>query len=283
MYDTRPRATSGRPGPGLRQGYLPSRYELLAWPAISMALRSKMVPFLDRSAAARLRRRGLRPCHRRRVGGAGAAISSPPPLSLPLPDIAAAVTPAVCRHLDKFGWAVVDGAFGETWCHLLRDDLITLAERQLLQLNATHLVRPDGTTDVLAKHHIFEAGIPAAGLDHSEASPRLAQLWGDAQLCDRLDAGVMGGEGRLHRQTLKAQLNAGGGACFPLHFDSDRAVDGRAITAILYLNPGWTAADGGQLRLQPVPGKAVDIEPLFGARLARSLLPAGRHLNQLPK
>ena len=42
-------------------------------------------------------------------------------------------------------------------------------------------------------------------------------------------------------QMLKAQLNAGDGACFPMHFDSDRAIDGRAITAILYLNEHWCA------------------------------------------
>jgi Rps23 Pro-64 3,4-dihydroxylase Tpa1-like proline 4-hydroxylase len=64
-------------------------------------------------------------------------------------------------------------------------------------------------------------------------------------------------------QTLKVQLNGGDGACFPLHFDSDRAVDGRILTAIFYLNPGWVPSDGGQLRLLPFPGSAVDIEPLF--------------------
>lgn len=31
---------------------------------------------------------------------------------------------------------------------------------------------------------------------------------------------------------------AGGGACFPMHFDSDEAVDGRRLSAIFYLNPG---------------------------------------------
>jgi hypothetical protein len=69
---------------------------------------------------------------------------SPPPRSLPLPDLAASITPDVCGQLRRHGYAVVDGVVGETWCHLLRDDVITLAERQQLARNATHLVRPDG-------------------------------------------------------------------------------------------------------------------------------------------
>jgi Rps23 Pro-64 3,4-dihydroxylase Tpa1-like proline 4-hydroxylase len=38
-----------------------------------------------------------------------------------------------------------------------------------------------------------------------------------------------------------------------MHFDSDAAVDGRRVTAILYLNPGWRPGDGGELRLYPFP------------------------------
>ena len=60
--------------------------------------------------------------------------------------------------------AVVDGFLGETWCHLLRDDIITLAERRLLGRNATHLVRR-GTTSLLVKNNIFETEIGA----HEEA------------------------------------------------------------------------------------------------------------------
>jgi hypothetical protein len=60
------------------------------------------------------------------------------------------------------------------------------------------------------------------------ACPRIAQLGGDGRLRAALGAGL----GRvLGRQTLKVQLNAGGGGCFPLHFDSDRVVRGRARPA----------------------------------------------------
>ena len=39
------------------------------------------------------------------------------------------------------------------------------------------------------------------------------------------------------------------------------------MTAILYLNPGWTAADGGQLRLYPHQrGTHYDVEPIGKGR-----------------
>lgn len=83
---------------------------------------------------------------------------------------------------------------------------------------------------------------------------------------ERLSEGLLQQSGALARQTLKVQLNAGGGACFPLHYDSDRALDPRVLTAIVYLNPTWAEGDGGQLQLLPSPGVAppLSIEPLFG-------------------
>lgn len=65
---------------------------------------------------------------------------------------------------------------------------------------------------------------------------------------------------RLESQAIKAQHNTGG--CFPIHTDSDFGVDGRCITAIAYLNPGWQPWQGGELRLYPWPSEAVDIAPL---------------------
>ena len=56
-------------------------------------------------------------------------------------------------------------------------------------------------------------------------------------------------------------LPAGDGACFPIHVDSEESVDGRRLTAILYLNPGWRPADGGHLRLYPPFAPPVDVEP----------------------
>ena len=56
--------------------------------------------------------------------------------------------------------------------------------------------------------------------------------------------------------------HAGSGGCFPVHFDSDEAVDARRLTAILYLSdPAWQPEWGGQLRLYPVATEPVDILP----------------------
>jgi Rps23 Pro-64 3,4-dihydroxylase Tpa1-like proline 4-hydroxylase len=48
-----------------------------------------------------------------------------------------------------------------------------------------------------------------------------------------------------------------------MHFDSDEELDGRRITAIFYLNPGWQQGQGGELRLYPFPDAGpVDIAPV---------------------
>ncbi|KAK2078875.1 hypothetical protein QBZ16_002565 [Prototheca wickerhamii] len=67
-------------------------------------------------------------------------------------------------------------------------------------------------------------------------------------------------EAELRDKSIKAQRNTGG--CFPVHTDSDVGVDGRAVTALVYLNPEWAPQDGGQLRLYPWPMPPVDVAPL---------------------
>ena len=144
-----------------------------------------------------------------------------------LPNLASRIDATACAGLRTRGYAVVDGFLGETWCHLLRDDIITLAERRLLGRNATHLVRR-GTTSLLVKNNIFETEIGA----HEEArdnAPHLATLYNDSTLRDRLRECV---GGPLRSQSLKVQLNHGSGGCFPLHFDGDPALDDRVITAV---------------------------------------------------
>lgn len=55
------------------------------------------------------------------------------------------------------------------------------------------------------------------------------------------------------RTTIKLQGSDGGGACFPMHFDTASGVDSRVVTAIYYLNEEWTVGDGGELSLFPFP------------------------------
>ncbi|EOD09518.1 hypothetical protein EMIHUDRAFT_197994 [Emiliania huxleyi CCMP1516] len=59
----------------------------------------------------------------------------------------------------------------------------------------------------------------------------------------------------------------GGGARFQRHVDnSPEAADTRAVTAVLYLNGGWTPSHGGALRVYGDLGKgdAVEVEPRRG-------------------
>lgn len=182
------------------------------------------------------------------------------PTTLPVPpELRARISAAAtARSLREQGYAVLDNALGETWCHLLRDDIITLAERRALNRNATHLVQPDGTLQLLAKRAIFETELHDATL--RAVCPWLSQLASD----DLLGAGLNDALGRqLTWWTMKIQLNGGGGACFPYHFDSDRELDCRVVTAILYLNPDWELAHGGQLQLLPFPLAPVEVDPIF--------------------
>ena len=65
-----------------------------------------------------------------------------------------------------------------------------------------------------------------------------------------------------------ALCQAGGGGCFPVHYDSDERLDARRLTAILYLNPGWSVPQhGGAVRLYPWPAAPVDVAPLAGRLL----------------
>ena len=185
------------------------------------------------------------------------AAPPPPALDLPLPDVGAMLPSDLGDRLRTHGYAVVDGAVGETWCHVLRDDIITLYEKRLLGVNATHIVK-GGETSLLAKRGIFEAGLDGAAA--REACPWLRRLVQNDAI--RLRLGALLGA-RLERMTLKVQLNGGGGACFPLHFDSDPTVDGRLVTAILYLNPDWVRADGGELVVCPFPHASATFAPVF--------------------
>ena len=178
----------------------------------------------------------------------------PPPTDLALPDFKAVLSDATGDALRTQGYAVVDGAFGETWAHCLRDD-ITLAERRRLGRNQTHIVTAGGTR-LLEKDRIFEAELTAPRAE----APFLTRLWAAAALRERLSA-LLGRT--LRRQTLKVQVNGGGGACFPLHFDSDPLLDDRVVTCIVYLNPDWAPGHGGELRLVPFPYAAATVEPRF--------------------
>src|SRR4051812_3074204 len=58
------------------------------------------------------------------------------------------------------------------------------------------------------------------------------------------------------------------GASYARHFDKLAGADIRAISAALYLNEGWTAEDGGALRIHTGSGVSQDVLPQGGRLVA---------------
>jgi SM-20-related protein len=54
------------------------------------------------------------------------------------------------------------------------------------------------------------------------------------------------------------------GAFYQTHLDRFRDDDSRCVTAVVYLNPDWQPADGGELRMHFADGAWLDVPPLAG-------------------
>ncbi|MEW5299680.1 MAG: hypothetical protein WDW36_002670 [Sanguina aurantia] len=185
--------------------------------------------------------------------------------------------PASLDQCPAQGYAVLDDVLCPSTADALRAEIVALKDSHRLHKNSTHLVQ-DGKTQLLEKEHILEAELT---LDTAiqEAAPLCADLAADRTLAIMLS--LLAPQLSLGSQAAKLQYNCGGGGCFPLHFDSDESLDARKVTAIFYLNPGWTADQGGALRLFPFPAQQVDILPahnrlvLFStARMLHRVMPS---------
>ena len=55
----------------------------------------------------------------------------------------------------------------------------------------------------------------------------------------------------LRRWEIQATCYPGGGASYSRHIDNQTGSGARVLTAIMYLNPGWTVEHGGALRVYP--------------------------------
>ncbi|GIL47056.1 hypothetical protein Vafri_3886 [Volvox africanus] len=155
------------------------------------------------------------------------------------PEVSAAfersITPEVAQHLNNHGYAVVDGVFGRDMARQLRSEVLHLYEQGLMHKNCTHLVK-DNATSLVEKSHIHEAELTLdSGIQ--AAAPLCAALNSDRTLATLLSLFLP--QLTLDSQAIKLQYNAGSGGCFPMHYDSDEQLDGRRVTAIFYLNPGY--------------------------------------------
>lgn len=163
------------------------------------------------------------------------------------------------RELAERGFAVVDGSVPASFVSRARAEVRSMRAAGRMAENCTHMVLGGGGgVEFMPKRGVFEA---EAVSGCSEEWPELGGVFDDLELLAALEDA--GGD-RLVAQTVKAQVNDGDGACFPLHFDTDGVVDSRRFTCIVYLNEAWRDGDGGELRLYPFPGPAVDVQPLAG-------------------
>lgn len=204
------------------------------------------------------------------------AAAAPLPLFGSLFDV---LTPDVGARLARDGVAVVDGALTRDGAATVRAELAALKSLNLLTLNATHLVHA-GTRELLPKAGVWEAE-PAPGSAAAAAAPALAAAAADSTLAVLLSV-VCPSLDLRGASILKAQLNEGHGACFPIHLDTDEAVDARSVTAIFYADAEerprgdgalrlWSRLAGPPLDVRPAPGRAV----LFSAaRVPHRVLPS---------
>jgi SM-20-related protein len=75
------------------------------------------------------------------------------------------------------------------------------------------------------------------------------------------------------------------GAAYSRHVDQPVGRTGRRVSLVLYLNPQWSAADGGTLRIRADDGRFRDIDPL-GGRLVLFLSESREHevlLTRVPR
>ena len=163
------------------------------------------------------------------------------------------------EQLGGEGWFVRDG--------FMSDDEVRAARAELERLS----MRP---AEMVGAKDEAQRGDRIAWLDPESAPPALAAL------CERLEALRAAIARDAWLPTTHAEIQAahypGGGARYVRHRDAPEKQNRRRVTAIVYLNPGWTPADGGQLRigehdLEPIAGRLV---VFLSERVEHEVLPA---------
>lgn len=144
---------------------------------------------------------------------------------------------------------VLDGALGPGLAAQVRAAVLEARARG--ELRPAGLGRERQQRQQLRSDH-------TAWIDMEAADPRLRPLLARfAALQEQLDR-----EAWLGLRRFEVQLAAyDEGPGYVRHADAFRGGGTRRLTAIYYANPGWSPADGGQLRCWPPSGPLV-IEPL---------------------
>lgn len=185
---------------------------------------------------------------------------------------AAAISERICAGLSDDGFAVERGFVEDTDVAILADD---------------------------ARCHDVEGDFAPAAVGHGASRFQRSGVrgdrirWIDAQAATSPQAKMLAAFDSL-RRTLNASLFTGlrdfechyaiypTGAAYERHLDCFRDDDARAVSCVLYLNTGWTADDGGSLRIYTDRGPR-DVPPVGGTlvcflsdRFEHEVLPARR-------
>lgn len=181
--------------------------------------------------------------------------------------MAAALPDALRRHADGLlanGYAVIDDALSDADADGLHAGMEALRRGGGLRQHKFGF-RPSAAApaQIFTKPSIFEAEADDEAV--RAIAPELLECLQRLGLPSAAKAAFPSlrllGDGSA---TIKLQCNEGSHGCFPLHYDNAGPPSRRQLTALFYLNPGWAAADGGELQLQPWLRAPVRVPPMHG-------------------
>ncbi|EKX39892.1 hypothetical protein GUITHDRAFT_158359 [Guillardia theta CCMP2712] len=165
-------------------------------------------------------------------------------------------------EMRERGFCVIDEFMGRERARRMRDEISMLKEMGKLTPNKVQFSL-NGRIEHFTKPNIYEADMHDPSI--REHVTELTELFFSDEMVQLLQETFP----ELHlklgtrARTLKLQMNAGQGGCFPLHYDNPGRPNMRKVTCLLYLNEGWKEGDGGELELVPFLGKPVVIEPIM--------------------
>lgn len=162
---------------------------------------------------------------------------------------------SIVEDLANQGWSVCDDFLSADWCRQLQD------EHRQLALNGGF--SPAGIGNRSGFQHA--PGIRndrISWLDPASCAPA------QRQYLDLLEQFRLTVNRCLMLGLYSLEVHAAAfpeGSYYHRHLDCFRQHNNRVLTVILYLNPGWNAQHGGELRLYLDPdGRHQDIQPLNG-------------------
>ncbi|MFP4598007.1 MAG: 2OG-Fe(II) oxygenase [Persicimonas sp.] len=170
-------------------------------------------------------------------------------------DLAIGLTDDEVRGLGESALLVRDDFIDEALVAGVRAEIDALAAREIL--------RPAGVSrGVNYRREEQVRGDLIGWLDPDDASPNLLELHTRfEQLRDELNRTAYLG---LDYFEVQIAQYPGAGSGYERHVDAFPGSVNRRVTAICYLNEGWTPDHGGMLRAWTADGQVREVEPVAG-------------------